>query len=241
MVRALLAGTALLLSAPATASPSNDGEVPEQQAFQTLMDAAMAELMKPGPRNDSWNKGGVDLHSLVAAAPGGQSRNYILSVDKDGDRTVTVSGAGDSAPLAPAGWQAGTRTGSDVGGGDAVDLTFGRLDGQSYFAGTQARERVGNAYCSVGGMLGVMYTDGESPANSELPQGMIDTMFAMMVRRFEKQRICWRYDRDGDGYRVSHFLDDGQSLPALDAAGYRVTIVAAAPIDRLLASPSNGK
>lgn len=212
-----------------------------QPAMEAVLDAAMAELMTPGPRRDDWNKGGADLYGLLAAAPGGTAGNYILSVDKDGDRTALVAGLDDPAKAAPASWKVAARTGSAAGGGDSVDVTFGRLDGQSFFAGTQARQKVGDAFCSAGGMAGIRYTDPTAPATSELPPGMVDMMFALMVKRFEKQRICWRYDRDGDGYRVSHFLDNGRSLPALDAAGYRAKIVPAEPIDRLLAKQERKK
>jgi hypothetical protein len=231
----LTAGAVQAQQGPASLPPS------AQPAMEAILDAAMAELMTPGPKREDWNKGGADLYKLLAAAPGGTAANYILSVDKDGERTALIAGLEDPAKAAPPAWRVAARTGSAVGGGDAVDVTFGRLDGQSFFAGTQARQKVGEAFCSVGGMAGVRYVDPTTPAKSELPASMVDMMFALMVKRFEKQRICWRYDPDGDGYRVTHFLEDGQSLPALDAAGYRATIVAAAPIDRLLQKPASEK
>lgn len=229
----LSAAAAPAQDTPASPPPS------AQPAMEAILDAAMAEMMKPGPRRSDWHKGGADLYRLVEAAPGGAAANYILSIDKDGDRTAIVTGTDDHARLAPASWVAGTRRGSTAGGGDGVDVTFGHLDGQSYFAGVQARQKVGDAFCSTGGMVGVRYTVPGSTPKAELPGEMVDLLFAAMVKRFETQRICWRYDRDGDGYRVAHFLEDGQSLPALDAAGYRATIVAAAPIDQLLANPGN--
>ena len=234
---------AAALSAGAVHAQESQSSLPPlaQPAMEAVLDAAMAELMTPGPRRDDWNKGGTDLYGLLAAAPGGTAGNYILSVDKDGDRTALIAGLDDPAKAAPASWKVAARTGSAAGGGDSVDVTFGRLDGQSFFAGTQARQKVGDAFCSSGGMVGIRYTDPTAKAARALPPGMVDMMFALMVKRFEQQRICWRYDQDGDGYRVSHFLDDGQYLPALDAACYRAKIVPDCPIDRLLAKQDSKK
>lgn len=229
------------LSAALSAEPANNPAKGGPNAgVEQVLDKAFTEMMRPGPVDTNWNTGGVDLHALVAAAPGGAARNYILTIDKDGARTVTISGVTDPAGLVPANWAPGIRAESKILEGKPADLTFGHLDGQSYFVGTQARQQVGAAYCSVGGMVGALYTDPNSPTKSEIPKDFVEAMFAVMVKRFEKQRMCWRYDRDGDDYRVSHFLDGGQSLPALDAAGYRARIIGAAPIDQLL-SASTGK
>jgi hypothetical protein len=238
----IFAVSVLLLAGPASANPTDNAAVLSQaEEAQAILDTAMAQLMRPGPRRADWNRGGVDLHSVAQAAPGGEARNFILSTDKDGDRTVMISGATDATRFVPADWKPVYRAGSGVSSGEPIDVTFGRLDGQSYFAGMQARKRVGDAYCSTGGMMGVLYTDPKPVADSQLPKGAAEALFAMMIKRFEKQTICWRYDPDGDGYLVSHYLEDGQSLPALDEAGYRVRLVPAAPVDQLLKEPSKAK
>lgn len=238
MARVLRFSVVLLIAGSAVATPPDHAAALEQeQAFQAILDAAMTEMMRPGPKRQDWNQGGVALHSSVEAAPNGSEQNFILSVDKDGDRTLIIPGATDATGYVPAGWQPVLRAGSGIGGGEATDVTFGHLDGQSYFAGAQARKRVGDAYCSTGGMVGVLYRDSKRRIASALPKGSVEALFAMMIKRFEKQTICWRYDPDGDGYRVSHFLEDGQSLPALDEAGYRARLVPAAPVDQLLGPP----
>jgi hypothetical protein len=243
MSRAMLfSASILLLCGSATATPTdNAAALSQDQAAQAILDTAMAQIMRPGPRRQDWNKGGVDLHSMAEAAPGGSARNFILTIDKDGDVSVMISGASDAKGFVPTDWEPVYRTGSGVSSGEPTDVTFGHLDGQSYFAGTQARKRVGDAYCSTGGMVGVLYKNPKPLTESELPKGAAEAFFSMMVKRFEKQTICWRYDPDGDDYRVSHYLEDGQSLPALDEAGYRVRLVPAAPIDQLLAQSSEAK
>jgi len=243
MSRALLfSASILLLGGSATATPTdNAAALSQDQAFQAILDTAMAQMMRPGPKRPDWNQGGVDLYSMAQAAPGGSTGNFILSIDKDGDRTVMISGATDASGFVPADWDPVYRTGSGVNSGEPTDVTFGHLDGQSYFVGTQARKRVGDAYCSTGGMAGVLYKNPRPSTASKLPKGAAEALFSMMVKRFEKQTICWRYDPDGDSYQVSHYLEDGQSLPALDEAGYRVRLVPAAPVDQLLAQPAEAK
>jgi hypothetical protein len=243
MSRALLfSASILLLGGSATAAPTdNPAALSQDQASQAILDMAMAQIMRPGPKREDWNKGGADLHSIAQAAPGGSTRNFILSIDKDGDRSLMISGATDPSGFVPADWHPVYRTGSGVSGGEPTDVTFGHLDGQSYFAGMQARKRVGDAYCSTGGMVGVLYKNPKPSTPSELPKGAAEALYSMMVKRLEKQTICWRYDPDGDSYKVSHYLEDGQSLPALDEAGFRVRLVPAAPVDQLLAQPSKAK
>ena len=243
MSRALLFSISiLLLGGSATATPTdNPLALSQDHAAQAILDTAMAQLMRPGPKRVDWNQGGVDLHSVAEAAPGGAVRNFLLSTDKDGDRTLMISGATDATGFVPAGWEPVYRTGSGVSSREPTDVTFGRLDDRSYFAGVQARKRVGDAYCSTGGMVGVVYRNPKPAKESQLPKGSVEALFAMMVKRLEKQTMCWRYDRDGESYRVSHFLDDGRTLPALDEAGYRVRLVAAAPVDQLLTQVAERK
>ncbi len=239
----LFSASILLIGGSATATPTDGAAALSQdQAAEAIMDAAMAHLMQPGPKREDWSKGGIHLLSMAEAAPGGSARNFILSTDKDGDATVTILGATDAKAYIPADWEPVYRAGSGVSGGEPPDVTLGHLDGKSYFAGTQARKRVGDAYCTTGGMVGVLYRNPKPAAAApELPKGSVEALFAMMVKRLEKHTICWRYDPDGESYRVSHYLEDGQSLPALDDAGYRARLVPAAPIDQLLAQPAPGK
>lgn len=238
----LFSASILLIGGSATATPTDGAAALRQdQAAEAIMDAAMAQVMQPGPKREDWSKGGIDLLSMVEAAPGGSARNFILSIDKDGDATVTILGATDAKAFIPADWEPVYRAGSGASGGEPTDVTVGQLDGQSYFAGMQARKRVGDAYCSTGGMAGVLYRNPRPAAPPELPKGAVEALFAMMVKRLEKHTICWRYDADGESYRVSHYLEDGQSLPTLDNAGYRVRLVPAAPIDQLLAQAAPRK
>jgi hypothetical protein len=58
--------------------------------------------------------------------------------------------------------------------------------------------------------------------------------FRIALLAAEDQVVCSRYERSGDGWVSRAFLPDGRSLPALDDAGERITIVPAAPVDELL-------
>src|SRR5688500_11480196 len=109
----LFSASILLIGGSATATPTDGAATLSQdQAVEAIMDAAMAQLMQPGPKREDWSKGGVDLHSMAEAAPGGSARNFILSIDKDGDATVTISGATDAKAFIPGDWEPVYRAGS---------------------------------------------------------------------------------------------------------------------------------
>ena len=109
----LAVGTALLASAPAAGVPSVDpNEIAAHQEIATAMDQAMAEFLKPGPKVEGWDKGGVDLAGLVAAAPGGTRENYLVETDDKGEATITILGADNFEAKLPADWKAKLHAGS---------------------------------------------------------------------------------------------------------------------------------
>lgn len=227
-----------LLGATAVASPGSEpAQVEEQQQFSAAIDAVFAEMMRPGPRQEGWDKGGVDIYKLVEAAPGGLSGNYLLMVDKDGERSILVIRAEDPNSLIPKNWKAQIHAGSSTDAAGAHTLVIAGLDGPFYMAGWENRRSVGDAFCSTGNIGGDLYEDVESKAAGELPRHMIPALFHATAAQLEKAQLCWRYDRDGDGFKVSYFLEDGRSLPGLTEAGERVTIIRAGPIEQLLAKP----
>ena len=238
-MRAFVLSVSLLLHAgAATAVPTVDpAQVEQHQALAEVMDAAMAQLTRPGPKQEGWDRGGIDIRTLIEAAPGGSRNNYLLEVDKDGDRGVTIFSGGDPARLVPAGWSIILHSGPSKKPQEADTLTFFHLDGPYFVTGWESRRRVGDAFCS-GQMGGYLYNSADQSKKGEIPTELVPMVFQGMVARFEKQPICWRYDRDGDGFRMSHFLEDGRTLPALNEMGSKLTIVRAGPIEELLAKPA---
>lgn len=166
--------------------------------------------------------------------PGGTKQNYILAVDKDGDRSVIIVAVEDVAGAIPDSWnvlhQIGERQPSD----GTTYLTIAHLDGPLFFAAWDTLRRVGDGFCSGGGVGAELYETSGSAPTGELPEGMAHALFTAVVKRMQDRTVCWRYDRQADGYRVTYFLEDGRSLPTIDQFEERLTIVPAQPIEQLL-------
>lgn len=227
---------AIAMAAPLTAAqPANEPVTPEELvAIDVTVDAAFADLMRPGPRQEGWEKGGVDVFAILAAAPGGASRHFLLSVDKNGDRQVKISGTSDLDAHAPKAWKKlrefGTPSPSDV----PRDVTFGQFEKQFYFVGSDGRRRSGDALCSVGPMFGQFYEFPERQVHDTLPLKIFEGLFEQLAKRLQDRTICWRYDSQGEGYRVSYFLEDGRTLPAMTAHEEYMTIMPAGSIEQML-------
>lgn len=226
----------VLLAGSAMATPSDDAaQIEQTKEFQAAMDAAMAEMMTPGPKQEGWDKGGVDIYRLAEAAPGGNSANYLLNVDKDGERAVMIVRARDLGSVVPGHWKALMHAGSskELAGSDT--LVVGNIDGPFHFAGWESHRRVGDAFCSAGNIGGELYEAAGQAAESKLPREMIPSVFQAMASHLEKRPMCWRYDRQGESFKKTYFLEDGRTLPRLNESEDQVTIVRAAPIEQLLA------
>ena len=235
----LTLGVAVLASASiARDDPPGSKAADQGLGPQAVMDEIIAEMKKPGPKRADWSKGGIDVRGLAAAAPGGTRQNYILTTDKGGSRSITVVDGAGATGIIPANWKEVVRIGKPPTGDITTDITIGSLDQSYYFAGTQGRRRVGDAYCTSGPMSGVLYMDKNRPPETELPEDMLKAMFEQMFEQFEALSSCYRYDADGASFRTSSFLEDGSTLPVVDeTVGERLQIVSAGPVDQLLAPP----
>lgn len=228
-----------LLILAAAAAPGSAGLAQAQRSqpmepppeVVALFEAAAAELMKPGDKREDWDRGGIDLYALVAAAPGGAQGSYLLSTDKDGARSITI--VGGAQPALPPRWQAVSRSGSPPPAGAPSDLTVGGLMPPYFFSGVQGRRRVGDSFCSSGAMSGVLYRDADAK-DSTVPQPMVQLMFEQIVKQFQTATICWRYDRDGESYRTTYYLEDGRSLPGMNSAAEHLRIIPADSVEKLL-------
>lgn len=224
----------MLFAGSAMATPDNEiSTIEQQQALQAAMDSAFAKMMEPGPKQDGWDKGGIDIFKLVAEEPGGSKQNYLLTVDKDGERSVTVVGAGALAPYVPMSWSAVLHAGISQQPDQSDNLTLTGVDGPFYLAGWDAQRKVEDAFCSTGRMGGFLY-EAQTDKKGEVPREFVPIIFNSFVKRLQDQSLCWRYDRQGDGFRTTYFLEDGRTLPALNAYQERVTIIKASSIEALL-------
>lgn len=223
----------LLLAGVATATPSGETAVNEQKAIEEAMDLAMAEMFRPGLVQDGWDRGGVDVYKIVESMPGGSTGNFLLTVDNEGERSVEIVRARDRSALIPRDWKSVIRAGSAQTGSDADILAIMQLDGAFVIAGWESHRRVGDAFCSNGNIGAELYETNET-AETEIPRELIPSVFHATIKHLESRTMCWRFDRDGDGFKITYFLEDGRMLPAFNSSSERVTIVAARPISELL-------
>lgn len=236
MVRAFsVSASIFLMATSAAAIPADDpAQIEDHQALQTAMDSAMAQLMEPGPKQDGWNKGGVDVYGLVQTAPGGTRQNYLLSIDKEGERDITVVDADKTDNYLPKSWKLVLKEGETQAHGASINLTMAPVDGPFFLAGWDNRRRVGDAFCSDGAHGAELYEASDETAQPEIPRVLIPTMFASIVKHLKDKVLCWRFDRQGEEFKVTYFLEDGTTLPAMSAYEERVTIVPASSIGKLL-------
>lgn len=224
-----------LVAGAAGAAPS----VPNSEAEKALallelaMDEAMAEFLETGPVDANWTQGGSDIEGDLAKLPGGKTGNYLQSVDKDGDFSLEIRSDGEVDALVPENWT----TIHEIGDVDRVEegsVLVLSLHGNYAIAVRGSSRRVGSAYCNgkFGGAR-LYHFDGPEGEKDLPPEAMLLIM-EMSVQRIEKQPICNRYDRDGEGYRVRYFMEGGPTLPNVEEMAERAKLVRAGPVPELL-------
>lgn len=225
--------TVALLAGSAPATPVSDQQqLAARAALETALDQMTAELLKPGEVRQGWEKGGVDVYKALEAAPGGTGKNYLLSVDKDGERSLTIVRPAAPATFVPDNWKRMLRSGDRQS--SQANVTVANLDGPYFIVGWETSRRVADAFCSSGGIGGELHRSSGADTEGQAPDYLIPALFNGAVKRFQKVRVCWRFDRKGDGYAVTYFLEDGRALPTMNDAEELVTIVPAQPVERLL-------
>lgn len=235
--KSALAFFALTIGTSLSATPVDDPEqMAARAALETAMKSATEELFAPGPIQADWDRGGVDIRKVVQAAPGGSAKNYLLTIDNEGSRTVTILDASRDLQL-PASWSVVSRVGTERPA--SADLVLASLDGPYFVVGWEGERRVGDAYCSSANLGGELHRSADIRADSEIPYYLLPVIFNAAVKRFQENTICWRFDRENSGYRVSYFLEDGSTLPGMNKSAEVVTLVPAGPIEDLLATPPN--
>lgn len=192
------------------------------------------QLLTPGPFVPGWSEGGANLYEAAASRPGGVAGNYLLSTDKDGERTLTIFFSGPAAALVPGDWQPVAGVGNMDSAKPGAEFGIGRVEGPLFFVMRGQGRRVGTAYCSKGDFAARMYRSPSGEGGDELPPQILKLMLEAFERRTRNYDLCIRYDTDGAGYRERHFLADGRSLPGMDALAGRAEFVPAAPVEPLL-------
>lgn len=169
-----------------------------------------AELLTPGQVVSNWTEGGVSIDAALEARQGGKQGNYVLSEDRDGDRTLTIFAPASVSALIPLTWVSIAEHGSSDAVSTDSEVAIAHLDGPHFVVMRARSRRVGNALCSSGGLEARLYEAPEAAEEAELDRNTLDLIFRATVRRLEQHEICSRYDPEGTGYRVrTSYRTDG--------------------------------
>jgi len=236
MRRVLMAAGSLLLCAGLAgsvwATPTTPGRAEaEASAIDKSMDEAFSEMMKPGPVEPGWSKGGVDIDAAIRGKPGGAAKNYLLTIDKDGDRTLEIYAPDPVQGFVPVEWRLVSQTGSVEAVVTNSILGFGSFDKRYHYVIRTRGSRVGDTFCDdlVGAQL---YEDPTKSA--DMPAEVALGIFNFMARRTSGMTICTKYEGKGPDYSYRYYLTDGRSLPGLNEEGSVSSVVPAAPVIELL-------
>lgn len=233
----LTAAAAMLLSGAATPTTLQDDvastEVEELAQFQETVANMRAALLRPGERVEGWDRGGANPDADLRAL--GAERFYFLSRSDEED-SVTILTDRPIADFAPARWQIVDTYGAPSGAGGRGQVDFVPLSARYVFAARARGERRGDVDC---------YGDLDHALLYEIPDArpspddeIVPILFRVMILALEGETICTRSDGNRtQGYRSRTFLPDGRTLPEMDRGRETevMTIVPAAPIDRLIA------
>jgi|GEM_PF-1565325 len=234
-------GLSVAPSAAAAQKPPAEAEAEAQAApaspeealaeMQAMVERFRADLLTPGEVVPGWNAGGADPEADLRRL--GAEDHYFVTRSEEEGTTVGIMTTRRIADFAPGNWRIVDSYGSAVDSLDNPSIDFVRLSPRYVIASRgnvvrrdniQCSDRIGHAY---------LYEVPGAPASEN--DDMAPLFFRIALLAQEGQTICSRYEGDAQsGWRLQVLLPDGRSLPQLTDASERLTIVEAAPIDRLL-------
>lgn len=200
------------------------------EEMQRLVTQMRTELFAPGALVPGWNRGGADPDAELRRA--GPDRFYYL-VQQSGGDAVAILTDRPLASFAPEGWRVVDTYGDSTTRLDNPVVQFEAMSDR-YVIGLRADStRLGDADCVEAIANATLYERPDAPRRDE--DDTIPLYFRLVLLAGEGQTVCTRYDGSREaGWRGRAFLPDGRSLPQLDDAEDRLTIVPAAPVDRLI-------
>lgn len=235
----LTAAAAMLLAGAATPTMVQDepdaaaSEAEELAQFQEAVANMRAAMLRPGERVEGWDQGGANPDADLRAM--GAERFYFLSRSDEED-SVTIVTDRPIAEFAPARWQVVDTYGAGSQASGPVQVDFVPLSARYVFAARARGERRGDVDCYRDFDHALLYEiPGATPSADD---EIIPILFRVMILALEGETICIRSDGNRtQGYRSRTFLPDGRTLPEMDRGRETevMTIVPAAPIDRLIA------
>lgn len=225
---ALIAATLAAVATPAAAQETTG--FPSLDDMRRAVTQMRERMFTPGAAVPDWNRGGANPDADLRRA--GPDRFYYRLRRAGGDGVVVLT----DRPLAsfvPAGWRAVDTYGDSAARVDNPVIQFEPLSAR-YVIGLRAGSaRRGDTDCVDSIANATLYERPDvaaGPDDAEVP-----LYFRLTLIAGEGQTVCTRYEGDrAAGWRSRAFLPDGHALPQLDDEGERITIVPAAPIDRLI-------
>ncbi|MEA3046978.1 MAG: hypothetical protein QOJ53_1310 [Sphingomonadales bacterium] len=226
-MRKTLCLLAALLLAPLPAAAQDQSALDE---FRAAVAQMRAELLQPGERVEGWDRGGADPDAELRAL--GADRYYFLNRD-GGALGVTILTDRPIADFAPAGWRIADSYGAAGEALETPQLDFMPFSARYVMASRARIWKQNDAGCWRNISHALLYEiPGTAPTEGD---EIIPLMFRMAILALEDQTVCSRADGNrAGGYRTRFFLPDGRSLPHLSSPDDLVTIVPAAPIERLI-------
>jgi hypothetical protein len=223
---------ALLLAAPPAAPAQSDPANPEA-AFadlRAMVERLRTELFAPGARVPGWDRGGANPDAELRAA-GADSHFFAIS-DSSG-QGVAILSARPIASFAPASWRVVDTYGSSATRLGNPAIGFEALSARYVIAVRANSRRSNDVDCVEPIANATLYEIPDAPRARD--DEAIPIMFRVLLLAVEGRTICTRYDGSrAAGWRGRVFDTEGHSLPALDDARERITIIPAGPIERLV-------
>jgi hypothetical protein len=226
----LAALTLSLLPAPVLAQAPQAGEADALAQIRTAVERMRAEMLRPGERVEGWDQGGADPDAELRAL--GADRYYQLNRGVDGTG-VTILTDRPIRDFAPAGWRVVDSYGEAAERLEHPQLDFLPFSERYVIASRSSSWRQNDAGCFRSLSHALLYEVPGAPVSAE--DAVVPMMFRIMILAMDGQTVCVRMDGTRErGYRARYFLPDGRTLPMLTDANDLLTIVPAAPLDRLL-------
>ena len=226
---ALIAAALLGAAAAPAASQEGTGFMTVEQ-MQEAVARMREQLFTPGDAVPGWNRGGADPDAVLRAA--GADRFYYL-IRGAGSDAVAILTERPLTGFVPSDWRVVDTYGDSSARAANPVVQFEPLSERYVMAIRASTERRGGVDCVTGIANATLY---ERPGRAASPDDdSVPLLFRLGLLAIADQVVCTRYEGDRSaGWRGLNFTEDGRRLAALDDDHERITIVPAAPLDRLL-------
>lgn len=217
-----------LLAAPAAAQETTG--FPSLEDMQRMVSQLRERMFAPGAALPGWNRGGANPDAELRRA--GADRFYYRLSKPSGDSVVILT-ARPLTSFVPEGWRVVDTYGDSAAAAENPVLQFEAMS-ERYVIGLRAASaRRGDVDCIDGIANATLYERPGAPTTAD--DETLPLLFRLFLLAGEGQTVCTRYEGSREaGWRGRAFTSDGRALPELDEAEERITIVPAAPIERLI-------